>query len=62
MPPARPADKSEPSAPAAQPQPMKGSSIEVGFLKDVFAEITGGRATVPGRDGIADAANDRSGR
>jgi hypothetical protein len=38
---------------------VKSSSIEVGFLKDVFAEITGTRAAVPGRD---DAANDRSGR
>jgi len=60
MPPVLPADKPESPAPAARPQPpVKSSSIEVGFLKDVFAEITGTRAAVPGRD---DAANDRSGR
>jgi len=47
MPPARPADKPERPAPAARSEPpVTSASIEVGFLKDVFAEITGARAAM----------------
>lgn len=51
LPPHTPANVVSSPAPAARPvSPAKSSSIEVDFLKAVFAEIVGVQAAEPRRD------------